>query len=449
MARGAGKSADEALAGEVLPLADACRFLERKAEHVAAAAAVSLRDRPLWLWGERDTVHRRPRGVVAIIGTWNYPVYLNGVQLIQALTAGNGVVWKPSEVAPASAEALMRLVRQAGYPEGLVRVLEPTRRPVGSWSKPKSITSSSPAPRPPAASSRGGARPPARQLDAGAVGLRRHVRPRRRRRAAGREGSLVRLDAEPRADVHRDPAGAGAPFALPDLHRGAASTGGRHPRDGAGDTGPGAAGRAAREGRRRGRRRCWPAATAHQAVVVDVRPEMAVCREASFAPLLAVLPFDTVDDALRSDAQCPYRSGASICRQTRPARGVGRAAADGMVTINDVIVPTAPHPALPFGGRAESGWGVTQGEEGLLEMTVPQVVGVRPGQAFDPHLDLTPGSGRSQADLARACLESSHAATLGQRLWGWVRLIRASWRRWCCRGKRPSGERRGVEPAGS
>jgi len=40
-----------------------------------------------------------------------------------------------------------------------------------------------------------------------------------------------------------------------------------------------------------------------------------------------------------------------------------------MVTVNDVIAPTA-HAGTPFGGIRESGWGVTQGAEGLLEMTI-------------------------------------------------------------------------------
>src|SRR5207247_3397364 len=82
----------------VLPLADACRFLEREAAGLLKPRTVRLRSRPLWLWGQRDTIHRRPHGVVAVIGTWNYPLFLNGVQITQALTAGNGVLWKPSEV---------------------------------------------------------------------------------------------------------------------------------------------------------------------------------------------------------------------------------------------------------------------------------------------------------------------------------------------------------------
>jgi hypothetical protein len=56
----------------------------------------------------------------------------------------------------------------------------------------------------------------------------------------------------------------------------------------------------------------------------------------------------------------------------------------GSVVINDVIVPTAD-PRLPFGGRGESGFGVTRGAEGLLEMTVVKTISVRRGW-FRPHL---------------------------------------------------------------
>src|SRR5262249_19581292 len=83
--------------------------------------------RPLWLFGERDTVYRRPRGVVGIIGTWNYPLFLNGTQMVQALVAGNAVLWKPSEAAPASATALYTLMQRAGFPAELCPMLDATR----------------------------------------------------------------------------------------------------------------------------------------------------------------------------------------------------------------------------------------------------------------------------------------------------------------------------------
>src|SRR5690349_686671 len=125
--RDLGKPADEALAADVLPLADACRFLQKEAARLLRPRRVPTRLRPVWLMGQRDTVYRRPRGLVGIIGTWNYPLLLNGVQIVQALTAGNGVVWKPSEVAPASADAVSELVTRAGFPAGLVQKMPATR----------------------------------------------------------------------------------------------------------------------------------------------------------------------------------------------------------------------------------------------------------------------------------------------------------------------------------
>jgi acyl-CoA reductase-like NAD-dependent aldehyde dehydrogenase len=125
--RDLGKSSEETLGGDVLPLAEALLFLEREAPRLLRPHAVPGRLRPTWLFGQGDVVHRRPRGVVGVIGTWNYPVFLNGVALAQALVAGNGVVWKPSEVAPITADALFDLVRRAGFPEGLVHKMEATR----------------------------------------------------------------------------------------------------------------------------------------------------------------------------------------------------------------------------------------------------------------------------------------------------------------------------------
>jgi aldehyde dehydrogenase (NAD+) len=160
-------------------------------------------------------------------------------------------------------------------------------------------------------------------------------------------------------------------------------------------------------------------------IVLDARPEMALCRQASFAPLMAVLPFDTLDEALYMDAQCPYALGASVFTGN-PARGVQLASQlrAGSVAINDVIVPTV-HPATPFGGRGESGWGVTQGAEGLLEMTVPQVVSVRGGK-FRPHYGAAVGKPALSAEGFRGLLEWGHGATLRRRLSGLWRLLRAA-----------------------
>ena len=84
-------------------------------------------------------------------------------------------------------------------------------------------------------------------------------------------------------------------------------------------------------------------------------------------------------------------------------------------------MPTA-HPATPFGGRGESGWGVTQGPDGLLAMTVPQVVSVR-GGTFRPHYDGTGGPGGPLAETLRGLLEWSHAPTAGRRWRGLWRMV--------------------------
>lgn len=55
-------------------------------------------------------VQYEPLGVVLVIGPWNYPVYLTLSPLVAALAAGNCAVLKPSELAPATSTLLARLV---------------------------------------------------------------------------------------------------------------------------------------------------------------------------------------------------------------------------------------------------------------------------------------------------------------------------------------------------
>jgi len=63
-----------------------------------------------------STIVREPVGVVAVIAPWNYPVQLLLVPMVAAIAAGNAVVAKPSELAPASADALAALVHDLDDP---------------------------------------------------------------------------------------------------------------------------------------------------------------------------------------------------------------------------------------------------------------------------------------------------------------------------------------------
>jgi aldehyde dehydrogenase (NAD+) len=155
---------------------------------------------------------------------------------------------------------------------------------------------------------------------------------------------------------------------------------------------------------------------------------MALCREALFAPVLAVLPFERVEEALAGERQCPFSLGVSVfTRDVERAQQLAGSLRAGCVCINEVIVPTT-HPATPFGGHGASGWGVTQGAEGLLEMTVPQVVSVQ-RSGFRPHYDgALPEKQPAQAELLRGLLQAGHAPGLLGRLAGWRRVLGRVWR---------------------
>jgi gamma-glutamyl-gamma-aminobutyraldehyde dehydrogenase/4-guanidinobutyraldehyde dehydrogenase/NAD-dependent aldehyde dehydrogenase len=68
-------------------------------------------------------VTREPVGVVAAIIPWNYPMLMAAWKLGPALAAGNSVVLKPSEKAPLSSLRLAELALEAGLPAGVLNVV--------------------------------------------------------------------------------------------------------------------------------------------------------------------------------------------------------------------------------------------------------------------------------------------------------------------------------------
>ncbi len=64
-----------------------------------------------------------PHGVVAAISPWNVPLLLATIKLAPALAAGNAVVLKPSEMTPYSAIILAQLAHEAGVPAGQLSVV--------------------------------------------------------------------------------------------------------------------------------------------------------------------------------------------------------------------------------------------------------------------------------------------------------------------------------------
>ncbi|MBL0121807.1 MAG: succinylglutamate-semialdehyde dehydrogenase [Betaproteobacteria bacterium] len=69
-------------------------------------------------------LRHRPHGVVAVFGPYNFPGHLPNGHIVPALIAGNCVIFKPSELAPGSAEATVKLWEQAGLPPGVLNLLQ-------------------------------------------------------------------------------------------------------------------------------------------------------------------------------------------------------------------------------------------------------------------------------------------------------------------------------------
>lgn len=115
-----GKSAVEAYVSEIGLVQSEISYVLRR---LRSWMRPRRRPTPLALFPSAASVHPRPRGVVLIIGPWNYPCQLLLSPLVSALAAGNCVCLKPSELAPRSSRALAGLIADAFDPK-LVGIFE-------------------------------------------------------------------------------------------------------------------------------------------------------------------------------------------------------------------------------------------------------------------------------------------------------------------------------------
>ena len=73
--------------------------------------------------GNKIAVRHKPHGVLAVPGPYNFPAHLPNGHIVPALIAGNAVVFKPSEKAPATGAFLVDCFHAAKIPDGVVRLL--------------------------------------------------------------------------------------------------------------------------------------------------------------------------------------------------------------------------------------------------------------------------------------------------------------------------------------
>ena len=339
--------------------------------------------------GGVDMTFHEPLGVVAAIVPWNFPIAITSWKVGPALATGNTVVVKPAEITPLTALRLAELALDAGIPEGVLQVVVGTGSVVGTRlvehpdvAKVAFTGSTDGRPR--------GDGPGLGHHQAGHPGTGRQVglgRLRRRRPRAGRgrhPGGRVRqrrpglLCPEPgprRSDPVFD-----RYLSLLELgggRRGAWATrptrppgwGPWSPRP----TGPGgrgflAPGMGAPDG---GPVPSPPArADPRRARGTGSRPPSwrrpgpggAMAREEIFGPVVAVIPFDDEEDAVRLANDTPYGLSGSIwTRDGARALRVARAVQAGNLSVNSnssVRVQTS------FGGMKQSGFGRELGPRG-------------------------------------------------------------------------------------
>ena len=73
--------------------------------------------------GSFSRVVHEPVGVCGLITPWNYPLLQTSWKVAPALAAGNTFVLKPSELTPSTAVLLMRLLQEAGLPDGVANLV--------------------------------------------------------------------------------------------------------------------------------------------------------------------------------------------------------------------------------------------------------------------------------------------------------------------------------------
>jgi acyl-CoA reductase-like NAD-dependent aldehyde dehydrogenase len=124
LSREEGKTRAEAM-GEVARAAQIFRFFAGETVRFGGEKLASVRP------GIDVEISREPVGVVGIITPWNFPIAIPAWKIAPALAYGNAVVFKPAELTPASAWALVDVIQRAGTPPGVVNLVMGTGATVG------------------------------------------------------------------------------------------------------------------------------------------------------------------------------------------------------------------------------------------------------------------------------------------------------------------------------
>ena len=125
-----GKTLLESLAAEIYPVLDMYRFIATDGARALRGAKLNTPIFPIARIESGNVFE--PVGVAGIISPWNYPFAIPMTQILAALLAGNAVALKPSNLTAWVGDAIGRLFRESGLPDGLLQILQGSGSALGN-----------------------------------------------------------------------------------------------------------------------------------------------------------------------------------------------------------------------------------------------------------------------------------------------------------------------------
>ncbi|HEY1057705.1 MAG TPA: aldehyde dehydrogenase family protein [Limnobacter sp.] len=388
VSQSSGKTFMDALTTEVLPCTLACNWYSKNAAKVLKP---QRREASSIIWiGKRSLVTHEPLGVVAIISPWNYPLSIPFGEIVMGLMAGNAILLKVAAATPMVGKAIEEIVAAGELPQGLFHHIVGPGADIstaffnhgvdkifftGSVPAGKDLMAQAAKTLTPLSLELGGKDPMIvledADLERAAAGAAWAGFQNSGQSCAGVERIYVHASVYDRfvalLSEKTRALRQGVPNAQCTVDVGAMTTAKqrrlveRHVEE-AVAAGAKIEAQAQLQAGLQGE--FFPAT-----VLTNVNHNMAVMREETFGPVLPVMKFNTLDEAVALANDCTMALSASIwTRDTAKGKALAKRVRGGVVVINDHLY-THGMSDLPWGGPGESGIGRTHGPEGLIEMS--------------------------------------------------------------------------------